>query len=179
MHAKLFQFPGDDDTVVAVHATLEAVEHVGLDHHGHVVAGDTHHLFDDEFHETHPVVKDAAKLIVTVVGVGRQELTDEVAVSRMDLHAVEACLAGEVDSLAEIKDEGINLFLTQLSDESRRIHVEATRGAHRHAAAGGTVRHITAMSQLDGGLGAIAVDSIGEALQVGDNLFAHPKLAVE
>ena len=99
--------------------------------------------------------------------------------SSMDLHAVEACLAGEVDSLAEVKDKGINLFLLQLSDESRRVHVEATRGTHGRTAAGGAVRHITAVSQLDGGLGAIAMDGIGESLQVGNNLLTHPELAVE
>ena len=179
MNTELFQLFGNDDTVVAVHATLEAVEHVGLDHHGHVVAGDTHHLFDDEFHETHPVVKDATKLIVTVVGVGRQELTDEVAVSRMNLHAVESCLAGQVNSLAEVKDQGINLLLLELSDESRRIHVEATGGAHGHTTAGGAVRHVATVSKLDGGLGSIAVDGIGESLQVGNNLLTHPELAVE
>ena len=56
---------------------------------------------------------------LTVVGIRRQELAYEVAVSRMDFHTVEASLAGEVDSLAEIEDKGIDFLFLKFSDESR------------------------------------------------------------
>ena len=69
----------------------------------HVVARRAHHLLDDEAHETHPVFEAAAKFVATMVGVRRQKLTDEVAMSRMDFHAVEASFASQIDGLTEIK----------------------------------------------------------------------------
>ena len=174
MHAEAFQLLSHFDALFALHATTEAVVHVHLDHHGHIVARSMHHLLDDEAHETHPVLQRTTKLIVAAIGVRRQKLTNQVAMTGMDLDAVEACLTRQVDGLAEVFHQPVNLFFLQFPMKSRRIQVEATRGTHRHATTSGAVRHVAAVTQLDGSLGTVRMDGISEALQFGNNFLAHP-----
>ena len=59
------------------------------------------------------------------------------------------------------------------------VDVESSRGAHRCATAGGAVRHIAAVSQLDRAFGSLGVYGVGYALQARDYLFSHPELTVE
>ena len=97
----------------------------------------------------------------------------------MDLHAVETRLPGQVHGMAEIFDKAVDLTDFQASGESGRIEVEPARSADRHASAGGTVRHVAAMPELDGAFSALPVHRIGNPPEAGNNLLAHPKLSVK
>ena len=97
----------------------------------------------------------------------------------MDLNAVEARLAGHTHCPTKIEHQLIDLRLLQLPVEGWRIQIESTRSAYRHAATGVAVGHVATMSQLNGCLGTMGMDGIGETLQVRDDLLTHPKLAVE
>ena len=153
--------------------------HVDLHHHAQVIFGLAHHLLDDKAHETHPVVEAAAELVVTVVGVRREKLADQVAMTRMDLHTVEPRLTSQVHGMAEVLHQPVDLLFAQLADKGRRIEVKASRGAHGGATASGAVCHVATMSQLDGGFGTFGMDGIRQLLQLRHNLLAHPQLPVE
>ena len=101
MDSEALQFLGHLEALGPLHAFLETVVHVHLDNHSDVVACSLHHLADDHAHEAHPVLERPAELVMAVVGVRREELADQIAVSRMYLHAVETGFPGEVDSIAE------------------------------------------------------------------------------
>ena len=153
--------------------------HVHLDYHAHVVAGGFHDLLHHELHEAHAVLEAASELVAAVVGVGREELADQVAVAGVDLHAVESGLAGEVHGMAEVVGDAEYLVLAQSAHEGGGVEVEAGRGPDGGAAAGGAVGHVAAVAELYGGLGALGVDCIGEFAELGHYLLTHPELGVE
>ena len=85
MGPQLLELAGDEDAFVDFDASFESVAHVGLDDDSHVVTGRLHHLLHAHAHEAHAVVERTAVLVATVVGIGREELADEVAVSGVNL----------------------------------------------------------------------------------------------
>ena len=114
-----------------------------------------------------------------MIGIRREELADQVAVAGVDLHTVESRLPGKCDGVAEVLDQPLDLVLAQGAGKGRRIKVEAAGGADGGAAAGAAVRHIAAMAELDGRLGALFVDGIRNFPKCGNDLLAHPKLPVK
>ena len=95
------------------------------------------------------------------------------------LHAVESRLARQVHSVTEVLYQLHYLVLAQRACEGGGVEIEAAGGAHGHASAGGTVRHVAAVPQLDGSLGAVGVDGVRQFLQFRDDFLPHPELAVE
>ena len=95
--------------------------HIHLHHYPEVVARHLHHLTDDHLHQAHPVLKAPAEAVVPVVGIGREELADQVAVARVDLHTVETGLPGQGDGVTEVLHQGGNLVFAQFAHEGRRI----------------------------------------------------------
>ncbi|ESS60166.1 hypothetical protein EDP2_3903 [Enterobacter cloacae S611] len=67
----------------------------------------------------------AAPLIVTLVGVGREELLNEISVSAMNLHAVEACQDGATYRFAKFGDHAFNF---RSAHRYRRCGTFARRG---------------------------------------------------
>ena len=96
-------FAGDLDALRNLDAALESVVHVVLDEYrGARRSGGVHHLLEAHAHEAHPVVERAAVFVVPVVGVGRQELRNEVAVPGVHLHRVESGGMSCSHGLAEV-----------------------------------------------------------------------------
>ena len=67
-------------------------------------------FLDDQTGETHSVLEVAAELIDTLVGSGRHEGVDQIAVCHMDLNSICAGLHGALCSLAVALDQLINLL---------------------------------------------------------------------
>ena len=97
----------------------------------------------------------------------------------VDFHAVKAGLARKVYRIAKVRHYLQYLFFAQGAHEGGGVQVESSGGAHGHTSAGGPVRHIAAVPQLDGCLCAVGVDGVREFLEFRDNLLAHPQLAVK
>ena len=179
MDAEPFQLARHFEALGLLHAAAETVVHIHLHHHAQIVAGGFQHPRDHAAHQPHPVVERAAVFIAAMIGIGRQELADEIAVPRVDFDAVETGFPRQVHGAAEILHQFIDLRHFQPAHERRRIEIEAAGSAHRHAAARGAVRHIAAVAELDGALGAGRVDRIGDPLEPRHDFRAHPELAVE
>ena len=175
----LLQALGDLDAVLHLETAFEAVAGIGLDQYSYVVSGSLHYLLHDHVHELHAVLQRAAELIAAVVGVGREELRDEVAVTGVYLHSVEPSVAGDAHSVAEVLDGLEYLVLTQTVYEGRGVEIEAAGGSYRPLSAVHPVRHVAAVAELDAGLGAGCVYRVGQVAQAGDDLGTHPQLAVE
>ena len=96
-------FAGDLEALRNLDAALESVVHVVLDEYrGARRSGGVHHLLEAHAHEAHPVVERAAVFVAAVVGIGREELRDEVAVPGVHLDAVETGGMSCSHGLAEV-----------------------------------------------------------------------------
>ena len=179
MGSQLFEFAGDDDTLVDFDASLEAVSHVGLDDDGHVVAGRLHHLLHAHAHEPHAVVERASVFVMAVVGIRREELADEVTVSGVNLDGVESCIASVVDRVAEGPGHRLDFVLVHTPHKGGRIEVESGRGRDGNLACRAAVRHVAAVAQLNGGLGPFGMNGVGDASQRFHDFGAHPQLMFE
>ena len=179
MYAEAFELPRDLQAFRALHTATETVVHVHLDQNAHIVSSLFHDALYDHAHQAHTVLKRAAKTVVPVVGVWREELADQVAVAGVDLDAVEASTARQADCIAEIVHEGVNLVLAQRACKRRGVEVETSGSPDGHASAGGPVSHIAAVPQLDGCLRPLGMHGVGDFPQRGYDLLAHPQLAVE
>ena len=175
----LFEFPGDLDAFFGLHALPEAVVHVDLDNHSHVVAGGFHDPVHHQIHEAHAVLETASELVFAAVGVGGEELAYQVAVAGVYLHAVEPGFAGEIHCGAEVVGNLKDFIPAQPAHEGGGVEVESRGGPDRGAAAGRAVGHVSAVAELNGGLGAFGMDGVGELPELGHYFPAHPELGVE
>ena len=179
MNAQFLKFLCHLEAFLFVHTGMETIVHVGFHYDSHVILGLLHHAGDDAAHEAHAVFKGAAIFVAAVVGVGRQELADEVTVAGVHLDAVEAGTAAEIDGFTKIIDNLVDVLDGHLAGESGRVEIETTRGRQWFFTASGAVGHIAAVSDLDGSLCALRMDGICQLLQFRHNLLAQPELAVE
>ena len=143
--AQALQLLSHLQALLRLHSAAEAVVHIHLYHHAHIVPGGLHHFLDHHPHKAHSVLQAAAELVLAPVGIWRQELADQVAVAGVDFHAVKAGLARQVYRIAKVRHYLQYLFFAQGADEGGGVQVEASGGAHRHTSAGGPVRHIAAV----------------------------------
>ena len=97
----------------------------------------------------------------------------------MDLHAVKTRFAGQLHSRSEVLDDLQDLVAAKAPHEGRGIEVESARSAHRRASAGGAVRHVAAVAELDRSLRPMGVHPVGQAAQPRNDLGTHPQLAIE
>ena len=115
----------------------------------HIASGVLEHICHHQLHKSHPVLEAASELVAAAVGVGREELADEGAVTAVDLNAVKASLAGEVYGRSEVLYQRQDFVLLKGPGPGGGVEVEAAGGSDRGAAAGRAVGHITAVAQLD------------------------------
>ena len=180
MDAKLLQPTSNGDAVPLQRDTvLQAVAHVHLDYHSHIVLGSLHDFLNAHAHEAHTVLQRTAELILAVVEEGIQELVNQVAVSAMNLHFVEASLASQVDSTAELLGQLGQFVLTQTAHDGRTVEVETVAGSHRNAAANVLMAHVAAMTQLDACRSTFLVYAVCQVAKTGKYLRLHHQLAVK
>ena len=127
MRAELFKLAGHGQAIVGLHAAAETVVHICLHHHSHVGTGGTHHLFDTQTHEAHPVVERTAPTVAATVGIRRKKLAYKVAMAGMDFHTVETGVAGSPHGVAERAAHGHNLVVGHAAHVCRRIDIESSR----------------------------------------------------
>ena len=180
VHAERFDDFGDLDALGDFNAPFEAVVHVVLHGDRHAARpGRLHGLAQTHAHEAHAVFERAAVFVVPVVGVGRQELRNEVAVPGVHLHRVESGVAGRAHRRAEVAGHLFDLASLHAPHGRVGVEVESRRGADGHLPGGGPVGHVAAMSDLDGRGGPFAVHGVGDFAQSGDDLGTQPQLLVE
>ena len=163
----------DGDTFPAV------VPHVGLYDDRHVVLGMEHHFVEHLVEEAYTVLKRASVLIVAVVRSRGKELRDEICVTGVDLYTVKAALASPIDRFAELLDKRLDLRDLKAAMDRRAIEVEPRVRRHRHTVTGVEMRHVSAVTKLDGCFRALGMDGVGHLLHVRNDLVADVELAVK
>ena len=169
----------DADALFYFETRFESVIHISLHHHSHIVACVLHNLSHDLVHETHTVFERASVLIATAVGIWREELRNQIAMTRVNLNAVKATLAAEVHSMTKRLDDLLDLLFLKRTVQGWRIEVETCTCSNRKAVAGIEVGHITAVPQLNTSFSTLRMNAIGELLQVLFDLVVDIKLTVE
>ena len=178
--AERLDHAGDLDALGDLDAALESVVHVVLDGDGHAAgACGPDGLFETHPHEAHAVFERASVFVAPMVGVGREELRDEIAVPGMDLHGVESGVVGGADGASEVFGDLFDLAAAHAAHGGVGVEVHARRCADGHLPGGGPVCHVSAVSDLNGGGGSFAVDGVGDVAQPGDDRGAEPELLVE
>jgi len=144
----------------------------------------------DNFEEEADAVFEAAAVVVgSLIGEGREEFVEQVAVSGVDFDEVEACGEGADGSEAECLDgggeagliEGLGDGVTGRKGDGRGgnglpgsfFRQEETLGdeGRGHASLSASV------GELDAGTGSLRVEELGDALQ-GGNVFVFPDAEV-
>ena len=102
VYTRLFETFGHLHGFVYLHTSFESVPHIHLYEDGQIISGSLHYFFHTHIHESHTVFERTSVFIFAVVGIRREELTDEVAVSRMYLHGVKSGFTRQIYSPAEV-----------------------------------------------------------------------------
>ena len=116
---------------------------------------------------------------MTVVGVGRKELGNQVTVSGVNLHGIEPGLHSQPHCVSIGFHHLVYVLLVHLSVESGGVEVESAARSYRHLSAGSPVSHISAVSELYARLGPFSVHCISQLFEFRNNLLPHPELGVE
>ena len=175
-----FDLAGYGDAFGNLDAAPEPVVHVVFHQYGRPrFRRGLHHFCEAHPHETHSVFQRPAVLVFPVVGVGREELRDQVAVPGMYLHRVEPRVVRGVDGLPEIPCHLRDLVLAHTPHGGVGIEVEPRRRADRDLPGGRQMGHVAAVPDLDAGRRAFAVYGVGYPAQPGHDLWAQPQLLVE
>ena len=143
------------------------------------LCGCLHHLVHTHTHKAHTVVERATELIAAVVGIGREELRNQVAVTCVHLDAVETRLVSCVNGATEIARHLTNLIFAHTAHGGVGIHIDTRRRTDRNLACGRVVGHISTVTDLDRSGSACLVHSVGNIFQPGNNLGTQPQLLVE
>ena len=114
----------DADALLYFQTRLEAVVHIGFYYNRHIIACVFHDLCHDLVHETHTVFERTSVLIATAVGIWREELRNQITVTRVNLNAVKATFAAEIHSMTKRLDYLFDLHFLEFAVERWRIKVE-------------------------------------------------------
>ncbi len=165
--------------VVHVEAAPPAVADVHLDEEGEVRPHGRAHRGDHLHGEAQPVLGGAPVAVGAPVGPGGEELAEQVAVAGVQLHGVEAGVAGHDGAPGEVGDLvgdiGLGHGAAERGAEEAELGRRPDRPSPDHPRAG----EEPAVAQLDGRRRALGVHGLGEAAQPGHDVGAHPELMAE
>ena len=149
--------------------------------HAHDVVGAdlAAHLLQDLVAEAQAIVEAAAVLVRALVGARRPEGRHQMHRGEGQLDAVEPALLAAPRRLAEIMDDAAEVPVLHLLRERAVLRLAHPRGRHRHQpVAGVPARAAAHMGELAHQRGALAVDALGELLEIGqDAIVADVELA--
>ena len=94
--------------------------------------------------------------------------------SGMDFHTVKACILCKAYGIAELYSHLPDFSITHSSHKSGGIKVEACGSGNGNLSGCAGVRHVAAVTELNGGLSSRGMDVIGECTQRHDNLGTEP-----
>ena len=174
MGSQAFEFLCDEYAFVDFDTSLKPVSHVGFYDYRHIVSGRFHHISHAHAHKSHAVVERASVFVTSPVGVRGQELADEITVSGMDFYCVESGITCCIDGSAKGFCDFLDFVFTHSSHKCGGIEVESGRCRYGNLAGCAAVRHIAAMSKLNGGFGSLVVNGICNASQRFDDFGSHP-----
>ena len=141
-----------------------------LDVHTKVIPHLAADIGDDLQQEADAVGKAAAVFVGALVGIAGQELADEVPMGSVDHHAIKARLLGTQGGVAEVGDQGLDLFHSQLMGDLPLHRTFDGRGRFRLAADDGGGGLTASVVDLGIDLGAILVDTTGQLFEPFDLL---------
>ena len=125
--------------------------------------------------EANPVLERPAVLVVAFVGVGREELVDQVVVGAVELDAVEAAADGVAGRDREVLDDVRDLVPFE---RLGRLDVDgAVRGSQQRSAVPVGAALGPAVRELDEGQRAVAMDGVRQRPEVGNGL-GRPSVGV-
>ena len=179
MHLMVGYLFGHTNAFFDIRTMPAVIPHIGFDEHRHVVSCMGHDLIQYFVEKPHAILETAAIFVVTVVCTWGDELRDEVRMSGMDLDAVKTARAGEINRLTELFNERLDLRHFECPMNGRRIEVKTEVRADRHTMTRTKMRHVAAMSELDGRFRAFGMDRVGHAPHVGDDRILDVQLSVE
>ncbi len=166
--ASLFQHGQQDLPILYFDAAFHVFGGVDLCRDGEVR---THFLADttDDFQgEACAVFHAAAIGVSTMVGIGGQELVQDVAVCHVHFHGVEASFLGAACCLAELLHQLVDFGDGQGTGGFAHIRfVGSGDGTH---GGGGGLGQTALVDELDGSAAASCVDGGSQLLQAGDHL---------
>ena len=150
-------------------AVRDQVDHREAIDEDEVVADGGPDAFDDLDGEAHPVLVGAAPAVGALVGVGDEELVDEVAFRPHDLDPVIARLASARSGGGDVGDLFLDPVLIKFFRREGRDRGFDGRGGD----AFGAVSVAACMEDRHRDLAAIVVDSVGDDAVVGDVVSAE------
>ena len=152
----------------AVRQVVAAVHTYRNGEFGTAIGFDAH---DDFGHKAHAAFKAATVFIGTLVGMGRKELADQVAVGGVDFNSVNPCFLGDHRAGNKFADHGFDFFRCQgpgLLPDDIAGDIRCRNGLPAvDQPAGGLV---AGMMELDKDFGIIGVDRFGQAGELGDHM---------
>ena len=170
----------DLDRLGNLDTALEAVLHIVLNEdRGARLCGCLHYLVHTHTHKAHTVVERAAELIAAVVGIGREELRNQIAVTCVHLDAVETRLVSRVNGATKVACHLTDLIFAHTAHGCVGIHIDTRRRTDRNLTCGRVVGHISTVTDLDRSGSASLVHSFGNIFQSGNDLGTQPQLFVE
>ena len=149
--------------LIKLHSSFEAVAHIHLYQHCHILTGSFHHFVHAHFHKAHPVLQATAIFVFSMIGIGRKKLADQIAVTGMYFHCIHSGFARQMNCLSERFCHSCDFGRFHSTDKGRGIDIETAGCGDRPAPADVFVRHVSAMSELYGGSRPFFVDGIGDA----------------
>ena len=87
--------------LIKLHSSFEAVAHIYLYQHCHILTGSFHHFVHAHFHKAHPVLQATAIFVFPMIGIGRKKLADQIAVTGMYFHCIHSGFARQMNCLSE------------------------------------------------------------------------------
>ena len=124
MSPQRFELPGYLERLFYFHSAPKAITHIHLHKYCQILTGRLHHLVHHHRHETHPILQRSSVFIFPVIGIRRQKLTDQIAVSRMYLDGIKTGFASQADSTPVSFCHLRQLFAFHPPHPSRRINIE-------------------------------------------------------
>jgi hypothetical protein len=127
---------------------------------------------DDFQGEAHAAGEVAAEDVQTLVGRGRHELGDEIAMGAVDFDRVEAGFPGPDRGVPERVDQGEGLVGGELPGEFAHDRAGDRGGRDRLVADDGPAGLAAGVVELHGDLAAVAVHGVGQAAHPWDQVIA-------
>ncbi len=168
IQSALLEIGGNCAHIMVVQSAEHILCAVDTGKNGNLSFGRLFDFLDDQTGKTHPVLEIAAELIDTLVGPGRQEGVDQIAVRHMDLNGIGTRLHGALCGLAVALDQLINLLCGDFHRD-----ISSVRGSDRRSGLNGSARVLrvsfrTCVLQLDGDLCTFSMTCIDDFFEAFD-----------
>ena len=162
------QAPRDLPGEHRIDAAADAVVAGQLEAEDEIAAAALAHARHEVFHQMHAAFEVAAIGVVAIVGPGRHELVEQMAVAAGQLDAAEAAAFEARGGIREVTKQGVDLVDRQHVRHGPADVVGEGRGPDRFVVAAGGVTAAAGVLQLADQSAILAFDRVGPASQPGE-----------